>query len=719
METSQMPVYKNLSTETGWKNAPTVNDLIADIDASRPTQNTYVTNLRMWKDFHNAKGLGAPPKKKGRSQVQPKLIKKNAEWRHPSMSEPFLSSSKLFQVNPVTWEDVPASRQAELLLNHQIAKYVDKVCFIDEYVRVGDNEGTVILETGWHRVTKKVPTEVPTVEFFAITDPQQLQQLQADMALTENPLEFNKLPVERREAAKLTAQQGVPVVGVVTKVEIQLLDKVVKNCPTVKVMDNENMFIDPSCNGIISDARFIGYSFETSKGELRADGRYTNIDHVTVASTASAGDAQHHTTTPNDFQFKDEERKRFIAYKQYFMWDTEGDGVLKPVVATWAGQILLQLEYSPFTDEEFPFIVVAVNPEPGEWWGEPDGALLIENQKTIGALTRGMIDLLGRSANSQQGMPKQFLDAPNRKKFEDGEDYEYTPAMGNPEQLIIQHKYPEIPQSALVLTQMQTTEAESLTGQSTFGNGVNAGSLGDVAAGIKGALAASAKREMSILRRYANGISKLGQKWLSMSKDFLTDDEIIRITNDQFVQITREGIDGKFDIIVDVSSAEEDNLKAQELSFTLQTIGPNADWHITRKVMAEIARLRKMPELAHEIANFEPQPSPVEVAREKAEIRKLEAEAAEAEAKAQVEQARIKTEQAKALLYVAQARAAGSKADITDLDFVEQESGTKHVREMAQLEAQGEANQDLVITKALVDGGHLNEAIGYNQLTKG
>lgn len=712
MDTPEMTPLKDLSAATGWKNAPTITDLVADIDAARPTQNDYITNLRMWKDFHNAKGVGAPPKKKGRSQVQPKLIKKNAEWRHPSMSEPFLSSSKLFDVAPTTWEDVPASRQAELLLNWQVNKYLDKVCFIDQYVRVGDNEGTVIIEVGWHRVTKNIPTEVPTVDFFPITDQAQLAQLQQDMMLaSQNPLEFNKLPVERKEAAKLTANQGVPVVGVVSKVEIQMLPKVVKNCPTAKIMDNENMFIDPSCNGVISEAKFIGYSFETSKGDLRADGRYSNIDHIVTPAAATAGEAQHHSKTPNNFQFKDEERKRFVAYKMYFMWDTEGDGVLKPVVATWAANVLLQLEASPFSDEEFPFIVVAVNPEPGEWWGEPDGAMLIENQKTIGALTRGMIDLLGRSANGQQGMPKQFLDPPNRKKFEDGEDYEYTPAMGNPEQLLILHKYPEIPQSALVLTQMQTSEAESLTGQSTFGNGVNAGSLGDVAAGIKGALAASAKREMSILRRYANGISKMGSKWLSMSKDFLTDDEIVRVTNDQFVAITREGIDGKFDITVDVSSAEEDNLKAQELSFTLQTIGPNADWGITRKVMAEIARLRKMPELAHDIANFEPKPDPVAQAKAAAEVRMLQAEAAEAEAK-------VQTEKAKALYYVAQARAAGSKADLQDLDFVEQESGTKHVREMAQLEAQGEANQDLVITKALVDKGDLNTAIGFNQLTK-
>jgi hypothetical protein len=625
------------------------------------------------------------------------------------MSEPFLSSSKLFQASPRTWEDKQGAVQAELLLNHQFDTYVDKVAFIDEMVRVGDNQGTVVAEVGWKRITEMVPTEIPTLGFFPIPPERQdmLQQLQADMQLMANPLEFNKLPVERKEAVVYSQANGVPVVGVVTKVETVLTEKIIKNHPTVQIIDLMNLFVDPSCNGKLGDARFIAYSFETSKGELRADGRYKNIDHIAVSTNASAasGEAQHNSNTPNSFQFSDEERKRFVAYKMYALWDVNNNGQLKPIVAVWANGIMLQLEDSPFSDEEFPFVIIPVNPMPKKWYGEPDGELLIEQQKTVGALTRGMIDLLGRSANGQQGMPKQFLDAPNRRKFDDGEDYEYNPAMGNPEQLIIMHKYPEIPQSAMALLQHELMDAESLTGVQVFGGGINAGSLGDVAAGIKGALAASAKREMSILRRYAAGVAKIGQKFLSMSKDFLADEEIVRVTNDQFVAITRDGINGKFDITVDVSSAEEDNLKAQELSFVLQTVGPSVDFNITKKIMAEIARLRKMPELAHDIANFEPQPDPLVVAEAEAKVAKLKAE--------------LETELAKKAYYEAQTRLLNAKTDQQSLDTVEQGTGTAHVREMAKMEAQGEANQDLTITKGLLDLGRVDEAIGYTQLSKG
>jgi hypothetical protein len=704
-----LPIYVDLAKETGWANPPGVGNLQGDLDASRPSQQEYVILLRKWMDYLQATGEGAAPKRKGRSQVQPKLIKKHAEWRHPSMSEPFLSTSKLFDVAPRTWEDKQGAVQSELLLNHQFERYVDKVAFIDEMVRVGDNQGTVVAEVGWKRITEMVPTEVPTIQFFPITPdrPDLLQQLEADAQLIANPLLFNKLPVERKEAVAYSQANGVPVIGIVTDVQMVLSEKIIKNHPTVQIIDLMNLFVDPSCNGKLSDARFIAYSFETSKGELRADGRYKNIDHITVSTNASAasGEAQHNSNTPNSFQFSDEERKRFVAYKMYALWDIQGNGQLKPIVATWANGILIQLDNSPFSDEEFPFVIIPVNPIPKKWYGEPDGELLIEQQKTVGALTRGMIDLLGRSANGQQGMPKMFLDVPNRTKFDNGEDYEYNPTMGNPEQLIIMHKYPEIPQSAMALMMQQYSDAESYTGQQSWGNGMTAGSLGDVAAGVKGALAASAKREMSVLRRYASGVAKIGMKFLSMSKDFLSDEEIVRVTNDQFVAITRDGIDGKFDITVNVSSAEEDNLKAQELAFMLQTVGPKVDFNITKKMMAEVARLRKMPELAHDIANYEPQPDPLAVAEANAKVAKLQAE--------------IETEVAKKAYYEAQTRLLNAKTDQQSLDTVEQGTGTSHVREMAKMEAQGESNQDLTITKGLLDLGRVDEAIGYTQLTKG
>lgn len=78
-----------------------------------------------------------------------------------------------------------------------------------------------------------------------------------------------------------------------------------------------------------------------------------------------------------------------------------------------------------------------------------------------------MIDLLGKSANSQTGVAAGMLDSVNRKRFEKGLDYQFNPAMP-PQNGIFQHVYPEIPQSAFLMIQNMQQEAESLTGVRAF-----------------------------------------------------------------------------------------------------------------------------------------------------------------------------------------------------------------------------------------------------------
>jgi hypothetical protein len=49
------------------------------------------------------------------------------------------------------------------------------------------------------------------------------------------------------------------------------------------------------------------------------------------------------------------------------------------------------MEENPFPDKKLPFISVQYLPTRKSIYGEPDGALLEDNQKIIGAVTRGMI----------------------------------------------------------------------------------------------------------------------------------------------------------------------------------------------------------------------------------------------------------------------------------------------------------------------------------------
>jgi hypothetical protein len=167
-----------------------------------------------------------------------------------------------------------------------------------------------------------------------------------------------------------------------------------------------------------------------------------------------------------------------------------------------------------------------------------------------------------------------------------------------------------------------------------------------------------------------------------MNSEFLSDQEVIRITNDEFVKVDKNDLAGNFDLKLSISTAEEDNNKAQELAFMLQTGAASADPGEVRMIRAEIARLRKMPELAKKIEEYEPQPDPtmeqmkqLELAKLQAEIQLLNAQAMAAQSGAQLSGAKVNTEGAKAANLV-------SDTDQKNLDFIEQETGTKQARDL-------------------------------------
>ena len=664
-----------------WKNAPKLQNLKQDYLDAKSTHDTQVSKIEGWLDNLNVTGKALVKTPDGNSKIVPKLIRKQAEWRYSALTEPFLSTTDLFNVAPVTWEDKDAAKQNELMLNYQFNVHIDKTHFIDEFVRAAVDEGTVIVRTGWEFSEEEYEEEVPVVQFqpneaFGETL-QQIQQLQA-----ENPTRFDiDVPDELKQALEISMQQGFPMEPVVVGSEMQTKVKTVYNRPTLSVCDFRNVIIDPTCYGDIDKASFVIYSFESSLSELEKDGRYKNLNMVNVDTSSILGMPDHATTDGSkNFNFSDKPRKKFVVYEYWGYWDIDGSGIVKPFVASWVGDTLIRMEENPFPDKKIPFVVCSYLPVKRSVYGEPDGSLLEDNQKVIGAVTRGMIDILGKSANGQTGIRKDMLDATNRRKFEKGMDYEFNPGV-DPRVGVFMHTYPEIPNSAQFMLQLQNMEAESLTGVKSFSQGVGSQSLGQVATGIRGALDAASKRELGILRRLSNAILKIGRKIISMNSEFLSDEEVVRVTNEEFVKIDRKDLAGNFDIRLSISTAEEDNAKAEELAFMLQTGASSADPGEVRMIRAEIARLRKMPDLAKKIESYQPPPpDPVQQQLQQLELAKLEAEVALLQAKVANEQATAQLNGAKIGTEQAKAANLSSDTDIKNLDFVEQESGVKQER---------------------------------------
>jgi hypothetical protein len=685
---------------TSWENAPTVEDLKQNLRDAEIDSTTYQENVTRWLDNLKITGTAKIAKKDGRSSVAPKVIRKQAEWRYASLSTPFLSTPDVFNVNPQTAGDRKRAQQNALVLNHQFNTKLNKVDFIDNYVRDDVDIGTVIVEVSWVSEEEEVIEEVPQYSFIPAMDPALAEQYMQLLQLrqTNRDAYEDHMNPGLDKALTLFAQTGKLYMAQETGTESVTTMKEVKNHPMVEVCESANIIIDPSCGGKLHKAQFVCKKFKSSLSELRKDGRYKNLEYIMVEeSNPLANPDFEESKDIESFSFKDEPRKQFVVHAYWGTWDIHDTGIVVPIVAYWVNDTLIRLEENPFPFKHPPFALVKYMPVRGSVYGEPDGELLEENQQIIGAVTRGMIDLMGRSANSQQGTKQGFLDATNKRKFARGEDYEFN-SQGDPRQAVHQHTYPEIPQSAYNMITMQNADAESLSGVKAFASGITGQALGANVGSGRDALDAASKRESGILLRLAQGLKEVGRMFIAMNAVFLSDEEVVRITNEEFITVRRDDLAGSFDLELTISTPEEDAKKAEGLEFLLQTTGNNMDFALRNMILSDIARLRKMPAMAKKIEEYRPEPDPIEQKKAELEILLLQAQIAKEEALTAKHNSEAGANQyrgakdgsqadlnmAKATTETAKTRNIHSDSDKKDLDYLEQHSGTDLQKEIAK-----------------------------------
>ena len=663
---------------TTWQNEPSVTDLNNDLLAAEPTHKTHVNNTEKW--LQKLAGQLNVKIPEGRSKVQPKLIRKQAEWRYSSLEEPFLSTQDLFDIDPRTGEDYDAAEENQILLNYQFNTKIDKVAFINEYVRTAVDEGTVFVQVGWkyEKGEREVYEEI------------QLTPEQASIYLYQQ-VASGKM---NQEEAIMQMQSGEPI----TKTVKRTKEVVTSNHPTLRICEFDRLIIDPTCEGDLEKAQFIITPFETSYSELVRDGSYKNLDQIFtedgVVVQGNLDDATFYKTITNQtgFEFKDKARKKLTAYEYLGYWDIDGKGITKPIKAVWVGNVMIKLEELPYPDKKLPFVSVPYLPVRKSVYGEPDGKLLEDNQDIIGAVTRGMIDVLGRSANGQLLIAKGLLDQANLKKYENGDHAYFNPGM-DPRNSIHMLTYPEIPTSAMNMIHLQNQEAESLTGVMAFNTGISGQALGDTATGVRGALDSASKRELGILRRLSEKKKKIGRKIIAMNGEFLEDEEVIRVTNKEFRTIKRDALSGDFDLRVKISTAESDNQKIEKLAFMMQTGQQSMDPEEAKLVRAEIYKLQKMPDLADKVLSYKPEPDPMQeqmaqlqLERLQLENQKLKAEIEERNSRAIENQVDVELKQAKTQNELAKAGKTTSEKDLKDMEFLRKDMGIDHQEKLQDKE---------------------------------
>ncbi len=623
---------KELKSLVDWNNPPTLKELKEDLRVAQEEVSKITGKVKDWLDAFNAEGDYAAPSVAGRSKSTVRLVRKQVEWRCPSLTEPFLSSPKLFGVSPRTFEDTAAAEQNELILNYQFKNKLNSVKLMDDIVRTAATEGTAVLRTFWKYKEDKYPEVEEVYEPTNSFDPEYQQQIvQLAEQSQQDPTLMEGLDEAQRLAVENYLSEGVVLEYVLTESEKKDVVKVRANHPFAEVCNIEDVFPDPSCNGDLDKAKFVVYRYDSCLASLKEDGRYTNLD--TLEEEIERNE-QKSVRNNASHQYQDKSRKTVEVHEYWGYYDLDDTGILHSFVASWAGDTLIQLERSPYPDNKLPFVFIPLIPVKGSLYGEPDAELIKDNQLIMSATMRGAIDLFGRSANGQVGMAKQFLDSSNLDRFNRGENYMYNNSM-DPSRAIFTHKFNEIPQSVFALMGYLSNEAESFSGVKSFSDGVSGDSLGKTARGARSALDATAKRDASILRRVAQGLVDIAYKFQTMNSIFLTEEDVVRLTNNKFVRVDPDNLIGDFDLSIDISTAESDDQKANDLLMLLQTGQSTFPFAFTQQILAGIAKLKKLPELEQFIKTYAPEPDPVQQKLQELEIAKIEAEIAKVQAETQ------------------------------------------------------------------------------------
>lgn len=616
------------------KKSDLLNRLKDDLRAADRLRQEWYNKIQDWRNETSGREYGNEVK--GKSRIVSKDIKKQLEWMLPTLADPFLSTSDIIKCNPVTYEDVLAARQNELLLNTQFCRKFPRYNFMMKALKVLATEGTLVVQTGWDYEDEEMETMVEAV----VTHPETGEEV---IAMTKEK---------------------------VTKVR--------KNQPTAVVCRNEDIYLDPTCMDDMDKCQFVIHRYETDLSTLKTDGRYKNLDKV-ADQEGHKYDYGYLQQDHTYFKFQDQARKKMVVYEYWGNYDINEDGIAEPIVCAWIGNTIIRLQSNPYPDQRPPFIVVPFNAVPFQLHGESLASVIGDNQKVKTAIIRGVIDNMAQSNNGQVGMRKGALDIANRKKFLEGKNFEYN---GTPNDFW-QGSYNQIPSSAFDVLTIMNNEIESQTGVKSFSGGITGSALGSTATGARGALDATATRRISLVRNVAENLIKpLMRKWMAYNYAFLEEEEIIRITNEEFVPIRRDDLDGNIDIDITISTAEDNSAKAQELSFLLQTMGPNQDFEINKLLMGQIAKLSRMPDLEKQIMNHQPQPDPMAEQAKQIEMQKMmldlelmQAEIADKKARAGENLIDAEVKKAKMNVELAKARKLGSEADMTDLDFLMKNEG--------------------------------------------
>jgi len=570
-----------------------------DFENAKQAKQGVDKKMQTWLDEYNGEPYGN--ESDGHSQVVVKDIKKAVEWFLPNAVEPFVGKNRIVKLNGITADDVDRANIAEKLLNYQFVRNFDRYGFIYDCFKVGATEGTTIVKCGW-----EFKEEVKVEKLESWTEEQLIMAEQQGI----------EVEVDDEGVAKLTAR------------------KTITNKPTARVIRNGKFFIDPTAD-TIDNADYVVETREVSLSSLKEEGIYDNLDRLsstmkeydesTVENARNDRGSDYGYNT-KDYQSADESLQKITLHEYWGLLDIDDEGIAKPVVVAWVGNIVVRNEENPYPDKAKPYVATPFVKTPFMFWGDALAEFISDGQFIRSGIMRAMLDNVAQSNTGFKFFRKGVLDPVNKKKLMTGIGGAIE--INGDKNDMWDGNFNAMPATIFNMFEMIQRENESLSGISNVAQGLDSRALNSATASSI-AQSSGQKRMMEIVRRYSELIKDLMRKWISYNKVYLNEEEVIRISGN-YVEFTRDDIDGAYDIDITVGVDGVEETKANQITMLMQQIGGlsgTVDPLVLNKLLAKLADTWGFADIAADLEQAEPpQPSPQQVEASQLEIDKLKAE---------------------------------------------------------------------------------------------
>ena len=634
-----------------------------DLKESKQYHDDVMGEIAEWIKEYNGEPYGN--EQDGRSKIVWKLIKKQGEALVSNIIKPFLGSFDIVELNPVTEADVYKTKVSEKLINHYWNKEFKPVKFLKNLGKVMVPEGTVFMRVGWERDTR---IKKQTIPLEALTD-----EMRASFGEKGAKFEDN-------------------VDGTVTII----VETVLSNHPTSKVVRNEDVYIDPTAD-TFEESKFLIYEMRVSLSDIVKDEIYDKDAVSRLKKIVSQNDDERHdgfdlhNYNPSDFEFMDESRKKITLYEYWGEYDIKGDGNVEQIVATMArygeDTLILRMEKSPFPFNKIPFICIPLYDEPFRVYGRSLSDAISDEQKLSTSVVRGIIDNMANSNNGTKFFKKGALDAVNFNRLKRGDKYIEINTHDSINTAIMDGNFNQLPQHIYTMLQMLDGQAQSLTGITNAMQGLPGSEMKASTSNFAAMMSQSQIRLLDITTNITNGLKEMLSMWLAMSAKYVDEKEIKRITGIdipvlkqtetqrlvqqfQLEQLPKDTAmkammlvatevedmfdrkDLKFDIKMKVGTDGLKQIKIQNLNMLMQQLSPLAQAgsippDAIKLLVADLAEQLDRPDIARMISEYQPQPDPMAQAMTEAELEIKKANAAKDNALAQNALARTQNEAGK------------------------------------------------------------------------